>query len=142
MTAERSAPDGYGLRGETETGELHSIAALAREFGISTRTIRFYETKGLIAPERVGNTRIFRRRDRIRLSLIMRGKRLGFTLREISDYLDLYEIDPSQTTQTAHLNRRIGERIELLERQLADLETTLAELRQIKKMAEKLLAGG
>ena len=121
--------------------ELYSIADLAEEFGISTRTIRFYDSKGLIAPRRVGTTRVFRRRDRARLALILRGKRLGFTLREISEYLDLYDIDPSQSAQLSLLDRRIGERIAMLERQMQDLETTLGELRDIKKQAESALNG-
>ena len=91
-----------------------------------------YEAKGLISPKRVGSTRVFRRRDRARLILIPRGKRLGFTLREISEYLGLYDIDPSQSAQTAHLDRQVGERIAMLERQLSDLQTTLRELRDIK----------
>lgn len=128
-------------RADTNTTELYSIANLAEEFGISTRTIRFYESKGLIAPKRVGSTRVFRRRDRARLILILRGKRLGFTLREISEYLRLYDIDPGQTAQTAHLDRQVGERIAMLERQLADLQTTLGELRDIKRQTETLLAG-
>ena len=76
-------------RRESETRDLFAIADLAREFGISTRAIRFYESKGLLTPERVGSTRVFRRRDRARLILILRGKRLGFSLRDISDYLSL-----------------------------------------------------
>lgn len=126
-------------RPEARADELFSITALSREFGISTRTIRFYESRGLIAPERVGNTRIFRRRDRARLILVLRGKRLGFSLREIVTYLDLYDIDPTQAAQTAHLDRQVGERIALLERQSADLETTLAELREIKKLTARAL---
>ena len=121
--------------------ELYSIADLAAEFGISTRTIRFYDSKGLIAPRRVGTTRVFRRRDRARLALILRGKRLGFTLREISEYLDLYDMDPNQAAQVSLLDRRIGERIDMLERQLQDLQTTLGELRAIKKQTEAALAG-
>ena len=72
-------------RRESENRDLFAIADLAREFGISTRAIRFYEAKGLLTPERVGSTRVFRRRDRARLILILRGKRLGFSLRDISD---------------------------------------------------------
>ena len=83
-------------RRESENRDLFAIADLAREFGISTRAIRFYETKGLFAPERVGSTRVFRRRDRARLILILRGKRLGFSLRDISEYLSLYEADRTQ----------------------------------------------
>lgn len=125
-------------RAEPDTKDLYAIADLAREFGISTRAIRFYETKGLLSPERVGATRIFRRRDRARLILILRGKRLGFSLRDISDYLSLYDADRAQ--QVHLLAEKVDERIAMLERQRTDLETTIAELREIRQLAEERLA--
>jgi len=121
-------------RPEPENRDLFAIADLSQEFGISTRAIRFYEAKGLLNPERVGGTRVFRRRDRARLILILRGKRLGFSLRDISDYLSLYDAQ-SQTAQTKLLVAKVDERLDLLERQKADLETTIGELREIKKLA-------
>ncbi|WP_055046243.1 MerR family transcriptional regulator [Devosia sp. A16] len=121
-------------RPESENRDLFAIADLSQEFGISTRAIRFYEAKGLLNPERVGGTRVFRRRDRARLILILRGKRLGFSLRDISDYLSLYDAQ-SQTAQTKLLVAKVDERLELLERQKADLETTIGELREIRKLA-------
>ncbi len=121
-------------RPEPENRDLFAIADLAGEFGISTRAIRFYESKGLLNPERVGATRVFRRRDRARLILILRGKRLGFSLRDISDYLSLYDAQ-SQTAQVNLLLGKVDERLALLERQKADLETTIAELREIRKLA-------
>ncbi|WIJ25992.1 MerR family transcriptional regulator [Devosia sp. RR2S18] len=124
-------------RAEVDHKDLFAIADLAKEFGISTRAIRFYESKGLLAPERVGATRIFRRRDRARLILILRGKRLGFSLRDISDYLSLYDADRSQ--QVHLLADKVENRLVSLERQLHDLETTIAELREIKKLAEERL---
>ena len=117
-----------------ETRDLFAIADLAREFGISTRAIRFYEAKGLLAPERVGATRVFRRRDRARLILILRGKRLGFSLRDISDYLSLYDANRSQ--QVSLLTAKVDERLASLERQLQDLQTTIAELKEIRKLAD------
>ncbi|NGP19365.1 MerR family DNA-binding protein [Devosia chinhatensis] len=114
------------------------MADLAKEFGISTRAIRFYEAKGLLSPERVGATRIFRRRDRARLILILRGKRLGFSLRDISDYLSLYDAD--RTQQINLLSEKVDERIALLERQRDDLETTITELREIRKLADQRFA--
>ncbi|RYE88622.1 MAG: MerR family transcriptional regulator [Hyphomicrobiales bacterium] len=110
------------------------MADLAKEFGISTRAIRFYEAKGLLTPERVGATRVFRRRDRARLILILRGKRLGFSLRDISEYLSLYDAH-SQTAQVTLLTDMVDSRLRLLERQLTDLQTTISELREIKKLA-------
>ena len=120
---------------EPDSPDLYSIADLAREFGISTRAIRFYESKGLLSPERLGATRVFRRRDRARLILILRGKRLGFSLRDISDYLALYDADRSQ--QVSLLAEKVDERLALLEQQLRDLETTIAELREIRKLARE-----
>jgi DNA-binding transcriptional MerR regulator len=127
-------------RPESENRDLFAIADLAREFGISTRAIRFYESKGLLTPERVGATRVFRRRDRARLILILRGKRLGFSLRDISDYLSLYDADRTQTAQVKLLVDMVDQRLELLELQLIDLQTTIAELREIRKLAGERLA--
>ncbi len=126
-------------RRESENRDLFAIADLAREFGISTRAIRFYETKGLLTPERVGSTRIFRRRDRARLILILRGKRLGFSLRDISDYLSLYDADRTQRAQVNLLVEKVDNRMVMLEQQLSDLQTTLVELREIKKLATDVL---
>lgn len=126
---------------EPENRDLFAIADLAKEFGISTRAIRFYEAKGLLSPERVGATRIFRRRDRARLILILRGKRLGFSLRDISDYLSLYDANRSQ--QVNLLIGKVDERLASLERQRDDLEITISELREIKKLAgERLVKAG
>ena len=128
-------------RPESENRDLFAIADLSQEFGISTRAIRFYEAKGLLNPERVGGTRVFRRRDRARLILILRGKRLGFSLRDISDYLSLYDAQ-SQTAQTKLLVAKVDERLGLLERQKADLETTIGELRAIRKLADDQMVRG
>jgi DNA-binding transcriptional MerR regulator len=128
-------------RPEHDSRDLYAIADLAREFGISTRAIRFYESKGLLSPERVGGTRVFRRRDRARLILILRGKRLGFSLRDISEYLSLYDAK-SQTAQVSLLIEMVDRRLSLLQRQMADLHTTLAELTEIRKLAAERLAQG
>jgi DNA-binding transcriptional MerR regulator len=127
-------------RRESENRDLFAIADLAREFGISTRAIRFYESKGLLNPERVGSTRIFRRRDRARLILILRGKRLGFSLRDISDYLSLYDADRTQKAQVSLLVEMVDARMEQLQGQLTDLQTTITELREIRKLAGERLA--
>ena len=124
-------------RPEPDNRDLFAIADLAREFGISTRAIRFYESKGLLSPERLGATRIFRRRDRARLILILRGKRLGFSLRDISDYLSLYDANRAQ--QVNLLVDKVDERLAGLERQLTDLQTTITELREIRKLARERL---
>ena len=129
-------------RPELESRDLFAIADLAREFGISTRAIRFYETKGLLKPERVGATRVFRRRDRARLSLILRGKRLGFSLRDIAEYLRLYDADRTQSAQVKLLVEMVDKRLELLEGQRRDLETTINELSEIRKLASERMVQG
>lgn len=128
-------------RSEFENRDLFAIADLAREFGISTRAIRFYESKGLLNPDRVGGTRVFRRRDRARLILILRGKRLGFSLRDISEYLSLYDAH-SHTAQVTLLIDMVDQRLKLLEGQMIDLQTTITELKQIRKLAAERIARG
>lgn len=128
-------------RAEADNRDLFAIADLAREFGISTRAIRFYESKGLLSPERVGGTRVFRRRDRARLILILRGKRLGFSLRDISDYLGLYDAQ-SQAAQVHLLVEMVDQRLALLEQQMSDLQTTVSELHEIRKLASERLTQG
>lgn len=112
--------------------ELYGIGELADELGISQRAVRFYETKGLLKPRRVGLNRVYDRRDRARLKLILRGKRLGFSLQEISEYLDLYDEDPEQVRQVRHLLNKVEQAIEDLKRKRADLDSTLEELTSIR----------
>jgi DNA-binding transcriptional MerR regulator len=125
--------------GTSHMEKLYSVAELARELGVTTRTLRFYEDRGLIAPQRAGTTRIYSRRDRARMILIMRGKRLGFSLREIKEYLDLYDHDRSQTEQLHALTAAVAERITRLEKQRQALEETLAELTEIRNQAQQAL---
>lgn len=120
--------------------ELYAIAGLAKEFGISTRTIRFYEAKGLLSPRRVGGTRVFNRRDRARLILILRGKRLGFSLKDIHEYLSLYEVDHTHNVQVEKLLEMVNLRLELLNGQMKDLKTTTSELSEIRKLTIERLA--
>ncbi|HCO54058.1 MerR family DNA-binding protein [Pelagibacterium nitratireducens] len=127
---------------DAEKRDLFAITDLANEFSISTRAIRFYETKGLLKPDRLGSTRVFRRRDRARLILILRGKRLGFTLRDISEYLSLYDADGTRTAQVKLLIEKVDERLELLRAQLTDLETTITELTEIRQLADERLRNG
>ncbi|WP_404402292.1 MerR family DNA-binding transcriptional regulator [Pelagibacterium halotolerans] len=129
-------------RVDAEKRDLFAIADLAKEFSISTRTIRFYESKGLLQPERVGGTRVFRRRDRARLILILRGKRLGFSLRDISEYLSLYDVDETRTAQVQLLIEKVDERLASLRQQRTDLDTTIAELTEIRELADERLKSG
>jgi DNA-binding transcriptional MerR regulator len=112
--------------------ELYTVNQLAEELGITPRTLRFYEAKGLLSPRRVGNNRVYSKRDRARLKLILRGKRLGFSLEEIKEFLDLYNVDPKQQEQMRVLLTRIRERLDALAQQRQDLEATVSELREME----------
>jgi DNA-binding transcriptional MerR regulator len=118
---------------EKSAAPLYSIGDLAAEFSISARAIRFYEAKGLLSPKRVGVNRIYTRRDRARLMLILRGKRLGFTLEEIAEYLGLYAADHAQVTQTRVLLQRVERSIEELQGKERDIALALSELRDIRE---------
>lgn len=115
--------------------KLLTVTELAEEFNVTARTIRFYETKELLSPQRVGSTRVYTYRDRARLKLILRAKRLGFSLTDIREYLNLYNVDPEQLEQQQLLLTKISRRIEELEQQQEDLVTTLEELRDIEQQA-------
>ena len=115
------------------------ISDLAREFDVTTRTIRFYEDRGLITPAREGQRRIYSARDRVRLKLIMRGKRLGFSLDEIRRMIDLYDEDPSEVRQLRLFLEKINERQQVLSLQQEDIAVILEELDRLKAQTEKLL---
>jgi len=119
---------------------MHTVTQLAAELGITARTLRFYEGRGLITPSRLGSTRVYMARDRARMILILRGKRLGFSLREIAEYLDLYDSDPSHKSQNAKLLKLVSSRIGKLEQQRLALDEMLAELRAWKAHAEGVLS--
>ena len=121
--------------------DLFTVNQLAEELGVTPRAIRFYEAKGLIAPRRAGTTRVFDRRDRARLLLVLRGKRLGFSLASIREFLDLYDADRSQGAQLRLLLDSTRGRIRELERQRVDLDQTLRELREVEAEAERVLRG-
>lgn len=109
----------------------YAIGELAEEFGLTLRTIRHYEDEGLLSPGREGTARVYDRRDRARLALICRGKRLGFSLTEIKEFLSLYDSSGAQVGQMRYLRRMARERIAALRRQLADVQQTLTELTDI-----------
>ncbi|MBE9640498.1 MerR family transcriptional regulator [Salipiger mangrovisoli] len=115
--------------------KLFSISDLSKELGVTPRTIRFYEEQGLVLPQRVGTNRIYTSRDRGRLILILRGKRLGFTLKDIREYLDLYDADPTQREQIDTLLGKVRQRIAELDEQFETLRVTLKELREIEQMS-------
>ena len=118
----------------------YSIGVLAREFGVTTRTIRYYEDEALLAPARRGQTRVYGSRERVRLRLILRGKRLGFSIAEIREILDMYETEPGEAGQLRHLVTRIAERRAVLESQRADIDQTLADMAEIEARCDQALA--
>ncbi len=120
--------------------KIFSVTELARDLGVTPRTIRFYEDQGLISPQRAGNTRVYTHRDRARMILILRGKQLGFSLRDIKEYLDLYVVDTTQSEQLQHLVKKARERITQLEGQLQAVKTTLQELKDIERVSLETLA--
>jgi DNA-binding transcriptional MerR regulator len=117
----------------------HTITELAAEFDITPRAIRFYEDVGLLTPQRAGRNRVYTQRDRTRLKLTLRGKRLGLSLLEIKQLVDMYD-SPSDTTQqlTAFM-AVLGEHRRLLEQQREDIEITLAEIAQHEGRCRSLL---
>ena len=121
------------------TGQFYSVTQLGQDLGVSARTIRFYETKGLISPRRAGNNRVYTLRDRGRMILILRGKKLGFTLREIKEYLDLYDADPTHAKQLRLLLKAVRSRIVKLEDQRVALDEALAELLEVETQAQDAL---
>jgi len=115
-----------------------TIRQLTKEFSVTARTLRFYEDEGLIGPERRGQTRIYSVRDRARIILILRGRRLGFSLAEIREYLDLYDQNMNQR-QLEHARHKFEERITAFERQKVDIDVAISELkRSITEVDERL----
>jgi DNA-binding transcriptional MerR regulator len=110
-----------------------SITDLAEEHGVTLRTIRFYEDRGLITPERRGTTRVFHPRDRIRLALVLRGRRLGFSLDEIATIVDMYDAEPGEAGQLRYLLDQIDVRRTELEQRRKDIDETLAELAEVEQ---------
>jgi len=105
-----------------------SIAALASEYDVTARTIRHYEDLGLLSPERRGTARVFHQRDRVRLALILRGRRIGFSLDEISTIVNMYDEQPGEAGQLNYLIEQIGVRRADLEQRRRDIDATLEEL--------------
>jgi DNA-binding transcriptional MerR regulator len=132
-----------GLPGTPSDRDIFTIRDLAKEFSVSARTLRFYEEKGLVDPARRGEQRLYSRRDRARLAYVIAGKTVGFSLEEVREMLDLYDLGDGQVTQLKVALTKFGERIERLERQKADIDRIVAELtRASDAMKAKLVARG
>jgi len=117
----------------TTSPKTYSITELSKEFGITTRSIRHYEQEQLITPQRSGSQRIYTKGDRVRLQLILRGKRIGFSLAEIREIITMYDSPCGEQKQTKLLLNKIEQRRDALNQQQNDIETMLAELSQLEQ---------
>jgi len=135
MTLANTRPDGRS----TERTEHYTITQLAHEFAMTSRAIRFYEDQGLLAPERRGNRRIYHARDRVRLKLILRGKRLGMSLAEIREILDLYDADKTERSQLTRFVEVLAARRAVLLQQREDIDIVLAEIAVVEHECRRRL---
>lgn len=126
-------------RDERREARTFTITALAQEFDITPRAIRFYEDMGLLSPAREGRNRVYSQRDRTRLKLTLRGKRLGFSLVEIRALVTMYESPSDTEPQLLAFSHALAHHRQLLERQREDLELTLAEIAQHEQRCQDLL---
>lgn len=117
----------------------YTIGDLSREFDVTLRALRFYEDKGILSPKRQGTARIYSRRDRARLKLALLGKKIGFSLIEIKEMLDLYDLRDGQVTQLRFVLRKFEDQAEILTRQKEETEQALEELHQTVKTVQSLL---
>ncbi len=126
--------------------KTYSISELARDFGITTRTIRFYEDQGLLSPRRNGLSRVFSARDRARLQLALRGKRLGFSLSEVRELFELYDVSQGEPRQMEVFLAKLERRRTILEQQRKDVEIMLSEINffagQCRRMLKEHVDGG
>ncbi|MCP8893467.1 MerR family DNA-binding transcriptional regulator [Shinella daejeonensis] len=120
--------------------KYYTITELTREFGISTRTLRFYEDEGLLFPERRGRTRLFRPADRRLIQEILRGRRIGFTIAEIREIIQVYKDPPGEVGQLELLMKKVNEKRDELRQKRRDIEETLAELDNVEEACLTRLA--
>lgn len=120
--------------------QTFTITELAREFSLTPRAIRYYEDQGLISPERAGQNRVYSKRDRTRLKLTLRGRRLGLSLAEIRELIDLYDVGRDERTQLSKFLDALAQRRAALEQQREDIVAVLAEIDSLEQRAHELLA--
>ncbi|NNE21455.1 MAG: MerR family DNA-binding transcriptional regulator [Rhizobiales bacterium] len=124
---------------DSNSSKSYTITQLCKEFDVTPRTLRFYEQRKLLAPNRCGETRVFSYRDRARLQLILRGKQFGFTLAEIKDFLDLYQSDGDNTWQLSTALPKLQRQLERLHRERLELDEAITDLeRSCDEVAESL----
>jgi DNA-binding transcriptional MerR regulator len=126
--------------GNPMTDDMMTIRQMCEEFDVTPRTLRFYEAKELLAPRRVGQKRLFTRRDRARLKLILRGKRFGFSLEDLRQLLDLYDKGDQQHSQIARTYDVARKRLAEMEKQRDELNAAIADLREQMTWGERMLA--
>lgn len=131
MTATRAVSPGSDREKPAET-RYFTMGELSREFDVTTRTIRFYESEGMLTPVRRGRSRFFNNKQRTRLKLILRGKRLGFSLAEIREIIDMYDLEPGEAGQLNLFIGQIGRRREELLQKRCDVDLTLSDLADVE----------
>jgi DNA-binding transcriptional MerR regulator len=127
------------LNPNEEGSRIYTISELAREFDVTTRAIRFYESEGLLNPARDGRSRLYSQRDHTRLKLILRGKRLGFSLEEVREMFNLYDSAPGEQAQLTHILGKVTARKHVLKQQLEDIQLSLHELKEFETQCRQRL---